>query len=132
MSELRYRRPDEATSATVYRPQRQDSPYQQSRRAKLPSDARSVRDDSDDYDADADFKHPVPKPPGYLPDDNGGNSASRATLRWRGDRDARHSGHAQRSALPRREDTVEEPRPREGDQDDPSRAVVDRPDFHDP
>jgi hypothetical protein len=131
MSELRYRRPDEATSATVDRPQRQDSPYQQSRRTELPGDARSVRDDSDGYDADADFKHPVPKPPGYLPDDNGGNSASRATLHWRGDHDARHGGHDEGIDLPH-EDLVEKPLLREGGQCDAPRAVVDRPDFCDP
>jgi hypothetical protein len=132
MSELRYRRPDEATSATVDRPQRPGSPYQQSRRTELPSDARPARDDSDGYDADADFKHPVQKPPGYLPDDNGGNSASRATLRWRGDRETRHGDHAEGTDLPRREGLVEKPLPRETEQGDPPWAVVDRPDFHNP
>src|ERR1700722_8326940 len=125
MSELRYRRPDEVTSAAAAdRPQRQDSPYQQSRRTELPSDARPARDNSDDYDADADFKHPVPKPPGYLPDDNGGNATGRATLRWRGDRETRHGGHAEGTDLPRREDLAEKTLPREGEQGDTPQMVV--------
>src|ERR1700722_7862159 len=107
MSELRYRRPDEATTAAADRPQRQDSPYQQDPRAERLTDARPIRDYSERYDADADFKHPVPKPPGYLPDDSGGNSADRATLRWRGDRDARHGGHAEGTDLPDREAPAE-------------------------
>lgn len=132
MSELRYRRLDEATLATADRQQHQDSPYQQDRHAGRKPDTQPVRDYSDGYDADAGFKHPIPKPLGYLPDDTGGNAASRATLRWRGDRDARHADHAEGSDLPWHEDAVEEPFPREGEQGDPPRTVVDRPDFHDP
>ena len=33
-----------------------------------PADARPLRDDADRHDPDAEFKHGVPAPPGYLPD----------------------------------------------------------------
>jgi hypothetical protein len=136
MSELRYRHPDEATAVKADRPQRQDSPYQQGRRTELAADSRLARDNSDGYDADAEFKRPVPKPEGYLPDDIGGGPTGRATWRWRGGHDTRHGGGPADGTDPRtREDLATAPRLREGadsDQGDVTHAVVDYPEFHHP
>jgi hypothetical protein len=86
------------------------------------------------YDADAQFKHPVPKPPGYLPDDTGGSMSTRGALRERGDGGTEPS---------RPYDPVygiyfrpvRAPRPQEstdGDRGDAPRATIDRPAFRDP
>ena len=68
MSELRYRPPEETSAPD--RPPQPDSPRQPDRQA----DVRLARDDVTRYDADAEFKHPVSKPDGYLPDDTGGTA----------------------------------------------------------
>ena len=97
MSELRYRRPDQATASGSDEPQRQDPPYrgQEIRRtgvnARPAADVRPDRNDGGGYDADAAFKRPVPKPPGYLPDDTGGRTSVWVALRRRGDRVAEPS-----------------------------------------
>ena len=90
------------------------------------------------YDADAEFKRPVPKPPGYLPDDTGGRTSPDGVLRERADEGIqagqRHDP-ADGPELSWRESSVEAPRPEEGfdgDRGDAIREVVDRPDFRDP
>src|ERR1700678_3979522 len=129
MSELRYRHPDEATAPKPDRPHQQDAPGQRDRPV---TEGRSSRDNISGYDADAEFKRPVPKPGGYLPDDTGGTAPTDAELRdhrsWVKD----HPGSA--DLTPGR-DPTEAPRLREaaeGDQTDALKAVVDRPDFRDP
>jgi hypothetical protein len=137
MSELRYRRPDEATAVKADSPQRQDSPYQQARHTERQADTRPTQDYSDGYDADAEFKHPVPKPPGYLPDDNGGYTPTRDSLH---ERDAGHAEFARRNGPSDNAESggwrnLEAPWPQEaaeGDRGETLRTVVDRPDFYDP
>ena len=85
------------------------------------------------YDADAEFKRPVAKPDGYLPDDTGGGGA-RAGLWERRDQDARNTqgddqGRGLRDAW---KNGWPERGPADGDRVDPLRAVVDRPAFCDP
>jgi hypothetical protein len=94
--------------------------------------------DQGGYDADAEFKRPVPKPPGYLPDDTGGRTSSDGVLRERSDEgiqaDRRHDP-ADGPELSWREDWAEAPRAEEGvdgDRGDAIPEVVDRPDFRDP
>jgi hypothetical protein len=90
------------------------------------------------YDADAEFKRPVPKPPGYLPDDTGGRTSSDGVLRERsyeGIQAGRRHDPADGPELSWRESLVEAPRAEEGvdgDRGDAIREVVDRPDFRDP
>src|SRR5690349_21057182 len=101
VSELRHRRPDEAASARDgprrQDPSRQDSPGQDSPRQhreyseRTGIDVRPDRNDGGGYDPDAAFKRPVPKPPGYLPDDTSGRTSVWVALRRRGDRVAEPS-----------------------------------------
>jgi hypothetical protein len=143
MSELRYRRPDQATPPGSDEPQRRDPPYrgQDSPRLDRENSERTgidVRPDRNDgrHDPDAAFKRPVPKPPGYLPDDTGGRASVWAALRRRGDRVAEPSqGHDPVAAAgtARREASAGAPRLPEGDDGgDAPRADIDRPDFRDP
>jgi hypothetical protein len=142
MSELRYRRTDEATASAPDGPRRQDSLPQDRENsertgidARPAADARPDRNDSG-YDPDAAFKRPVPKPPGYLPDDTGGRASAWVALRRRGDRVTEPSGRHDPVAIAdpaRREASAGAPPLREGDDGgDVPRAVVDRPDFRDP
>ena len=84
------------------------------------------------YDADAEFKHPVPKPPGYLPDDTGGRASPDGFVRDRGESAtgaSRHDDTADGRDLTRWEFSVGTPH-RQGGVDgvrgDVLRAVVDR------
>jgi hypothetical protein len=142
MSELRYRRPDQVTAPGSDEPQRRDPPDRGQEiterteiNARPAADARPARDGGG-YDADAEFKRPIPKPPGYLPDDTGGRASVWAALRRRGDRVAEPSGRhdpVEITKPARREASAGAPRLREGnDSGDAPRAVVDRPDFRDP
>jgi len=142
MSELRYRRPDQVTAPGSDEPQRRDPPYRGQKiterteiSARPAADARPARDGGG-YDADAEFKRPVLKPPGYLPDDTGGRASVWAALRRRGDRVAepgqRHDPDALADPAPG-EASAGAPPLREGDDSgDAPRAVIDRPDFRDP
>jgi hypothetical protein len=136
MSELRYRRPDEVTAPAPDGPRRQDSPRQD--RENSERTGVGVRPDRNDggYDPDAEFKRPVPKPPGYLPDDTGGRASVWAALRRHGDRVAEPSQRhdpVEVADPARRQASAGAPRLREGDdRGDAPRAVVDRPDFRDP
>ena len=136
MSELRYRHLDEVPTSAPDGPRRQDSPRQDRENSeRIGSDVRPNRDDGG-YDPDAEFKRPVPKPPGYLPDDTGGRASAWSVLRRLSDRVAepgRRHDPAEVADPARREASAETPRPREGDsRGDAPRAVVDRPDFRDP
>ncbi|MGH3156117.1 MAG: hypothetical protein ACRDNF_06025 [Streptosporangiaceae bacterium] len=127
MSELRYRHPDEATAPKPDHPQQRDSPRQPDQRITRPD-----HDAARSYDADADFKRPVPKPDDYLPDDTGGTEPSDAELR---DHRSWVKDHADIADLTPGRDPAQAPRLREvaeGDHTDTLTAVVDRPDFHDP
>jgi hypothetical protein len=140
MSELRYRRPDEAATLAPDGAERYDSErLDQENSERTEIDVRPERNDvcpdrSDrGYDPDAAFKHPVPKPSGYLPDDTGGRTFVWAALRRRGDRVAEPSpGHDPVAVAgpARREASAGAPRLPDGG--DVPRAVVDRPDFRDP
>lgn len=132
MSELRYRHPDEATEPAPERPQHRDSPRQPDQRAaeRVAGDTRPAHDTVREYDADADFKRPAPKPDGYLPDDTGGTAPAQRRERtdWRG-------GHYDPADLASRKNPAEAPpltETSEGDHPDTLRAVVDRPNFYDP
>jgi hypothetical protein len=162
MSELRQRPPEQVGGPGRDVPQRGDPPERLDRLDRLEAghataDARPTHDDVGGYDADAQFKRPVPKPVGYLPDDTGGSGPAAMPVRERDDKD---TGYAQRGdpghtldvrrgdsdfgretrrgdqgggtdrAWPA--DRVELPRPAEGDRADVLRAVVDRPAFRDP
>jgi hypothetical protein len=136
MSELRYRRPDEVTAPDPDGPRRQDSPRQDRENSERTGiDVRPDRNDGR-YDPDAEFKRPVPKPPGYLPDDTGSRASVWAGLRRRGDRVAEPSQRHDPVDVAdpaRREASAGAPRLREGDdRGDAPRAIVDRPDFRDP
>jgi hypothetical protein len=142
MSELRYRRPDQVTAPGSDEPRRRDPPYRGQEiterteiNARPAADARPTRNGGG-YDADAEFKRPIPKPPGYLPDDTGGRASVWAALRRRGDRVAELSGRhdpVEITEPARREASAGAPRLRDGDDSgDAPRAVVDRPDFRDP
>lgn len=135
MGELRYRHPGEVTAPVADAPQHRDSPAQRDRpdTERAPADARAARDDGDRYDADAQFKRPVPEPPGYLPDDTGGRTSAHGALRERGDGDTEPSRYdpAEGTDL----NPVEALRPQEGDDGDRGdalRATIDRPAFQDP
>ena len=115
---------------------RQDSPRQDREDSERTGiDVRPARSDGG-YDPDAEFKRPVPKPPGYLPDDTGGRASVWAALRGRGDGVAEPSQRhdpAEVADLARREAPAGPPCLREGDdRGDAPRAVIDRPDFRDP
>ena len=90
------------------------------------------------YDADAEFKRPVPKPPGYLPDDTGGRASPGGVLRERSDAVAeasRRNNTADGRDFTEWEASVGVPRQEEGidgERVEALEAVVDRPDFHDP
>jgi len=115
--------PDSSERSTVTRPQ--------------PADARPVKDNAGRYDADAEFKRGIPKPPGYLPDDTGRLSPrSTATA-------DRHNElhHDPRSAQDRTDATpgpkdgrqpLDPGEAREGDGGDASRVLVDHPAIHHP
>jgi hypothetical protein len=136
MSELRYRRPDEATAPVPDGLRRQDSPGQDRENSERTGvDVRPGRNDGG-YDPDAAFKRPVPKPPGYLPDDTGGRASAWAALWRRGDRVAepgqRHDTVGVADPA-RREASADVPRVRDADDGgDTPRAIVDRPDFRYP
>ncbi len=98
------------------------------------ADARAARDGVNHYDADAEFKRPVPKPDGYLPDDTGG-AATRIGLRDRGADEVRATGSEDRyrsRADAWKNGWAERPGPAEGDRAEALLSVVDRPPFHDP
>lgn len=90
------------------------------------------------YDADAEFKRPVPKPPGYLPDDTGGRASPRVVMREPGDgvtEFSRRNDPADDRDLTQWKSTMGAPHPHEcvdGDRGDAPRAVIDHPAFHDP
>ena len=131
MSELRYR-PPEAVPAPD-RPPHPDSPRQSDRQAtEQPAlDTRHARDDIARYDADAQFKHSIAKPDGYLPHDADGTAptptASRERVDWsirRDDPDL--TWHKDPADAPALEEVTE------ADRADVLRVVVDRPDCHNP
>jgi hypothetical protein len=136
MSELRYRRPDQVTASAPDGPRSQDPPPQDRENSERTGiDVRPAHSDGG-YDPDAEFKRPVPKPPGYLPDDTGGRASAWIALRRHSDGVAepsqRHDPGEVADAA-RREASAGAPRLREGhDRGDVPRAVVDRPDFRDP
>src|SRR5487761_1715922 len=70
--ELRNRRPADTQAAepvrTQDRPGAQDAP---ARRPSRPADAAPARAEVPRYDANAEFRRGVPRPPGYSPDDTG-------------------------------------------------------------
>jgi hypothetical protein len=84
------------------------------------------------------FKRPVPKPPGYLPDDTGGRASPGGVLRERGESvieprwqndttDGRDLTRWEASVgMPHRHDSVD------GDRGDALHAVIDQPAIHDP
>jgi hypothetical protein len=134
MSELRYRPPETATVPD--RPRHPDSPRRPDRQV-TERPAPDAHDDGADYDADAQFKHPVAKPDGYLPDDTGGAALAPAAPRARGEWFTRRDD----PNLARRKDPSEAPalrevtdadRPDRTDRTDRVRVVVDHPDFHVP
>jgi hypothetical protein len=103
------------------RPPQPDSPYQPDRKAARPpaADARHTRDDVTHYDADAEFKRPVSKPEGCLPDDTGGRAPASPVPREHEDRDTDiRAPHLAEAADGDRGDTLQRP--------------VDHPDFWDP
>jgi hypothetical protein len=126
MGELRHRPPE--TLPASDRPQHPDSPRLPDRQPA--PDSRPARDDATGYDADAQFKHPVAKPDGYLPDDTGGTAPVPTALRERADWSIRRDPD-----LTWRKDPAKAPALREAtdaDRTDRIRAVVDRPDCHNP
>jgi hypothetical protein len=144
MSELRYRRPDEAAAsapdkAAASAPDEaghQDSPVEDREDSERTGiDVRLDRSDGG-YDPDAAFKRPVSKPPGYLPDDTGGRASVWAALRRRGDKVTEPSPRHDPVAVADPawwEASAGVPRLPEGEADgDAPRADVDRPDFRDP
>jgi hypothetical protein len=140
VGELRYRDPGEVTAPAVDGPQRRDSPYQRGPgdTQQTTADARPARDDGRGYDPDAEFKRPVPKPPGYLPDDSDGHTSRDGALREHREGDtepSRQGTPADGRHLVQSEGVVGMPRPDEsadGDRGEEIRAVIDRPEFHDP
>jgi hypothetical protein len=126
MSELRYRPPE--TPPAADRPQHPDSPRQPDRQISGRStvDARHARDDVADYDADAQFKRPVAKPDGYLPDDTGGTAPPRERADWSIRRDPDLTWQKDPAKAPVLKETAE------ADRTDPLWTVVDDPDFHVP
>jgi hypothetical protein len=114
MSELRYRPPE--TVPAPDRPPRPDFARQPDRQPA--PDGRPARDDVTRYEADAQFKRPVAKPDGYLPDDTGGTAPPPLALADRG-----YWLHRDQAEAPRR------PEPVESDHADALRTVVERPDF---
>jgi Calpain family cysteine protease len=88
-----------------------------------PPDAPAVRDDVRRYDADAEFKRGVAKPPGYLPDDTG-RLSPRSGAPGR-PIELHHDERAPR-AMPRPSEV------REVHESDVPHAVVDRPAIRDP
>jgi hypothetical protein len=128
MSELRYRPPETATVPD--RPRHPDSPRRPDRQV-TERPAPDARHNRADYDADAQFKHPVAKPDGYLPDDTGGTAPTPAAPRARGDWSIRRDD----PDLSWRKDSAEAPSLKEAveaDRVDTLRTLVDHPDFHDP
>jgi hypothetical protein len=88
-----------------------------------PADAPAVRDDVRRYDADAEFKRGVAKPPGYLPDDTG-RLSPRSGAPGR-PIELHHDERAPREA-PRPSDA------HEINEGDSPRTAVDHPPIHDP
>jgi len=139
MSELRYRPADEATAAGPDRADRPDRtgrpgvPHERDHHAdsRATADSRPARDTGPRYDADAEYKRPVPKPEGYLPGDSGG-TAPPVELPDRGYwlRDRAGSSDLAQGRDPAQAPPLREAS--EGERADPIRAVVDRPDFRDP
>jgi hypothetical protein len=128
MSELRHRPPERATAPD--RPPQPDSPHQPDQQARQSAaDTRHARDDVPRHDADAQFKHPVAKPDGYLPGNTGGAPAPTA-LRARGDWTTRRDD----PDLTRQKDPAKAPPPREATDTDRAGKVhpVERPDFYVP
>ena len=124
--ELRNRRPADTPAAEpVHAPdlrERHDGPERGP--GRRPADQRPVRTEAPSYDANAEFKKGVPRPPGYAPDDTGERASRTPAATTRGI----EWHHDERSAR-------ETPDPREAheaDVADPPRAVVDRPAFRDP
>jgi hypothetical protein len=127
MSELRYGPPE--TAPVADRPHPPDSPRQLDRQPE--SGVGRARDHVVRYDADAQSKHPVAKPEGYLPDDTGGTAPAPSALRERGDWSTRRDD----PDLTWRRDPAEAPaltEAAEADRADALRGVVDRPDCHNP
>jgi hypothetical protein len=125
MSELRHR-PPEAVPVSDHPPQ-PDSPRQPDRQDT--PDARPARDDVTRYDADAQFKDPVTKPDGYLPDDTGGAAPAPTAPRERGDWSIRHDD----SDLTSRKDPAEAPalmEVTEAERADVLPTAVHQPDFY--
>jgi hypothetical protein len=121
--ELRHRpSADAPASAADSRPERGDLP----RPHHAHVDRRLIREEVAGYDADADFKHGVHKPPGYLPDDTG-RLATRSQDPGRPLEVHHDSGNAQPSDLPPRSLEI-----REQDGNEIPRAFVDRPDIRHP
>jgi hypothetical protein len=127
MSELRYR-----PSETVPTPDHSSAPDPPSQSDRQPaSDGYRTGDDVTRQDADAQFKRPVPKPDGYLPDDTGGAAPAPTALRERGDWSIRRDD----PGLIWRKDPADAPALKEvteADDADALRGVVDRPDCHNP
>lgn len=124
--ELRNRHPAGSPAAEPVRAPdlhaRPDSPER--RPGHRPADQHPVRTEASGYDANAEFKKGVPRPPGYSPDGTGDRAGRGPAATVRG----REWHHDERAG-------AEMPAPREArerDVVDTPRVIVDRPDFRDP
>jgi hypothetical protein len=124
--ELRNRHlPDTPAAEAVRTPDRREVRDAPGREAgRHPVDATSARTEARGYDADAEFKRGVPRPPGYAPDDTGGRAQRGLTLTGRHP-ELHHDEHPLR-------ETPRYAEARERDRADTPRAVVDHPAFRDP
>jgi len=114
--ELRQRHLADAPAAEAARP---DFPERDRGRASRAADARNY---ADNYDADAEYKRGVPRPPGSLPDDTG-----RPTPRAAAPRPVElHHDERGRTEEPGARDRID------AEWGDAPRAVVDRPSIRDP
>jgi hypothetical protein len=129
--ELRNRRPPDTPAAEPVRaPDRREPPDGPERPpGRRLADGRPVRPEAPGYDANAEFKKGVPRPPRYSPDDTGEpaghDRAGRGPAAAIRGREWHHDERATAEMPARRE-------VQERDSLDTPRAVVDHPDFRDP
>jgi len=150
----RDRAPDSAVRADRIDGQSSGDGLKHPARRLSASDLDRISRDRVSYDADAEFKRPVPKPEGYLPDDTGGRTAPGVAPR---ERDNRYTGTGwpdgpAELVSPLRQDgpgitlrddlestrwagldwALDSYEAADGDRPDAIREVVDRPHFYDP
>jgi hypothetical protein len=114
--ELRQRHPADVPAVQAARP---DFPERGRGSASRAADARNH---ADNYDADAEYKRGVPRPPGSLPDDTGGRASRAAAPRPV----ELHHDECGRTDEPGARDRLD------AEWGDAPRAVVDRPAIRDP